>query len=30
VMPRDGSTVDMATIAASCERLWEATHPGGQ
>jgi hypothetical protein len=24
VMPRDGSTVDMSTIAASCERLWEA------
>ena len=22
-MPRDGSTVDMATIAAACERLWE-------
>lgn len=24
IMPRDGSKVDGATIAAACERLWEA------
>ena len=27
IMPRDGSTVDGATIAAACEELWLAVHP---
>lgn len=27
VMPRDGSTVDMSTVASSCEQLWKAVHP---